>query len=169
MNGEETRKSIVNIITSSNEPLSGTQLAKQLGVSRQVIVNDIALIRANNIDIISTHKGYIINTPVQCKRIFKVNHDESQFEDELNTIIDAGGKVLDISIDHPVYGKITAPLEIYSRNDIAKFKTKMQNDNAEPLCKITSGVHYHTVLAYSEPILDEIEMALNTAGYLIKE
>ena len=65
MNGEERRKSIVNIITSSNEPLSGTQLAKQLGVSRQVIVNDIALIRANNIDIISTHKGYIINTPVQ--------------------------------------------------------------------------------------------------------
>ena len=168
MNGEERRKNIINIINSSSRPLSGSELARQLGVSRQVIVNDIALIRANNVDIISTHKGYIINTPIHCMREFKVNHPSSQFEDEMNTIIDAGGKILDISINHPVYGRITAQLEIYSRNDILKFKKKMQTDNAEPLCRITSVIHYHTVIAYSEQILDDVETALSERGYLIQ-
>ena len=98
-------------------------------------------------------------------REFKVNHPSSQFEDEMNTIIDAGGKILDISINHPVYGRITAQLEIYSRNDILKFKKKMQT---EPLCRITSGIHYHTVIAYSEQILDDVETALSERGYLIQ-
>ena len=167
MSGEERRQMIIDIIKTSPTPLSGSQLAKKLNVSRQIIVGDVALLRASNIDIISTNKGYIINSPVYCTQTFKVNHSDSQLEDELNTIIDAGGKVLDIAIEHPVYGRITAPLEIYSRNDILKFKERMGTDNAVPLCKITSGEHYHTVSAYSEDILKDVRQALLNKGYLV--
>lgn len=167
MNGEERRQTLIRLIKDSEEPLSGSQLAEKLNVSRQIIVNDVALIRATNIDIISTNKGYMIKSPVYCTRVFKVNHADTEFMDEMNTIIDAGGKIKDVIIDHPVYGKISAPLEIYSRNDIIKFKEKMQSDNAVPLCNITSGIHYHTVLGYSESILNDVEQALKGKGYLI--
>lgn len=167
MNGEERREKLIQQIKTAKSPLSGTQLAKQFNVSRQVIVNDIALLRASHIDIISTNRGYLINTPAYSKRIFKVKHDDAAFEDEMQTIIDAGGKLQDISIDHPVYGRICASLEIYSRNDIVKFKEKMQSGHATPLCKITSGVHYHTVLAYSEEILNDVSEALRQKGFLL--
>lgn len=166
MNGDERRQTLINLIKTSSQPLSGSQLAEKLQVSRQVIVNDVALIRASNIDIISTNRGYIIKSPVYCTRTFKVNHKEADFEEEMNTIIDAGGKIQDVIIDHPVYGKISAPLEIYSRNDVMKFREKMQSDHAVPLCKITSGIHFHTVLGYSEQVLDDVEQALDAHGYL---
>lgn len=167
MNGDERRQQMIQLIQTAKEPLSGSELARRLLVSRQVIVNDVALLRAAHIDIISTNKGYMIQTPVYCKRVFQVSHSESEFEEEMNTIVDAGGKIQDIAIDHPVYGRITVPLEIYSRNDIQKFTKKMQSGNAVPLCKISSGVHFHTVSGYSEQILDEVANALKAHGYLV--
>ena len=59
MNGEERRNQIVDILKHSSSPVPGTQLAQILDVSRQVIVQDIALIRAKNIDVFSTNRGYV--------------------------------------------------------------------------------------------------------------
>lgn len=169
MTGEERRKEIVKYIKEMDTPVSGTKLAKLFEVSRQVIVQDVALIRAKNIDIVSTYRGYVINESENTQAVFYVRHLDDQIEDELNTIIDAGGKVLDVSIDHPVYGKLSAPIEVYSRADIKVFMEKMKNGSATPLKNMTDGHHYHTVLAYSEKILDDVKAALERKGYLINE
>ncbi len=167
MNGEERREKLVELLKNTESPLSGTRLSRLLHVSRQAIVNDIALLRAANVDILSTNRGYLLSVPVSSTRIFKVCHATEDFEREMQAIIDAGGKIQDIIIEHPVYGRISAPLEIYSRNDIVKFKEKMQSGNAVPLCDITSGVHYHTILAYSDEILDDVAAALKSNGFLL--
>ena len=132
MNGEERREKLVELLKNTESPLSGTRLSRLLHVSRQVIVNDIALLRAANVDILSTNKGYLLSAPVSSTRVFKVCHATEDFEREMQTIIDAGGKIQDIIIEHPVYGKISAPLEIYSRNDIVNSKKKCR---AVTLCR----------------------------------
>ena len=77
MDGNKRRQAIIDILKNSLQPVSGTYLAKTLQVSRQVIVQDIALLRAGDYDIYSTHKGYVLNTQKVCKRIFKVHHDDN--------------------------------------------------------------------------------------------
>lgn len=170
MKGEERRLRIIELIQKSDKPLSGSKLAQILQVSRQVIVQDIALLRTAGYDIVSMSRGYLLNKDSSaCIRVFKVCHSTDQIEDELQTIIDAGGKVLDVFINHAVYGKLQADLSIYSRMDIKRFLQSMENGSASPLSNITSGNHYHTVQAYSEEILDDVECALREKNYLKKE
>jgi len=168
MSGDERREKIIELIRNSNKPVSGSAIAKTLGVSRQVIVQDIALIRAQNIDINSTYQGYVIEEPKgNCSRVFHVRHNDEDTEKELNLIIDAGGKVLDVFIIHPVYGRIEAPINVYSRNDVSGFMQKMRNGEASPLKNVTGGEHYHTVLGYSEQVLNLVEQALEDNDFLI--
>ena len=108
MTGTERRTKIVELIQNSEKPLSGTALAKQCDVSRQVIVQDIALIRASGYDIISTNRGYIIQEPLVRERVFKVNHTDEQLEEELYSIIDLGGTVVNVMVNHRVYGSGTS-------------------------------------------------------------
>ena len=169
MNGEERREAIIQLIKSSDIPLSGGELAKQLKVSRQIVVQDIALLRAANLSIMSTHRGYVLDeSDTSITRVFKVKHTDEQIEDELNGIIDVGGKVLDVVVKHPIYGVIKAPLEIYSRRDVAQFIKSMKEGEATPLKNMTCGVHYHTISAYSMEILDEVEEILRQKGYLVE-
>ena len=105
MNGEQRRKILLNILAGSKKPVSGTMLAKQLQVSRQVIVQDIALLRANGTDILSTRRGYLIFPAQQeASRVFKVLHSDDQTEEELTLVVDLGGKIKDVFIYHKVYG-----------------------------------------------------------------
>ena len=104
MTGTERRTKIVELIQNSEKPLSGTALAKQCDVSRQVIVQDIALIRASGYDIISTNRGYIIQEPLVRERVFKVNHTDEQLEEELYSIIDLGGTVVNVMVNHRYMG-----------------------------------------------------------------
>ena len=101
MDGNKRRQAIIDILKNSLQPVSGTYLAKTLQVSRQVIVQDIALLRAGDYDIYSTHKGYVLNTQKVCKRIFKVHHDDNEVEKELSLIVDLGGYVEDVFVYHP--------------------------------------------------------------------
>ena len=103
MDGNKRRQAIIDILKNSLQPVSGTYLAKTLQVSRQVIVQDIALLRAGDYDIYSTHKGYVLNTQKVCKRIFKVHHDDNEVEKELSLIVDLGGYVEDVFVYHKVY------------------------------------------------------------------
>jgi hypothetical protein len=168
MKGEERRAQIIDLIRHTEKPLSGSKLAEMLHVSRQVIVQDIALLRASDYDIISTSRGYLLNQAASpCTRIFKVSHKINQIEDELQTIVDAGGKVLDVFIEHSVYGRLQADLSIYSRMDIKKFMANMESGSSSPLSQITSGEHFHTVQAYSDEILDDVENALEEKKFLV--
>lgn len=167
VNGDERRQKIMNLIQKSDVPVSGTALAKELDVSRQLIVQDIALLRASRHNIISTNRGYIVTSERSCKRVFKVCHTDAEIEDELITIVDHGGRVIDVFVEHRVYGQFKAPLPISSKRDILLFMKSLEHGEATPLKNVTSGFHYHTVEADSEEILDEIQEALAGRGYLL--
>ncbi len=169
MEGRERRQQIIDILKNSDEPLSGTMLAARLKVSRQIIVQDIALLRATDKNILSTNKGYMFFAPDTHKknRIFYVRHTDAQMKDELNIFVDNGGRVLDVIIEHIVYGQIAVDLRISTRRDVNDFMDKILSDRSKPLNLLTDGYHYHTVEADSEEELDLIEKELNQKGYLI--
>lgn len=166
MTGKERRNEIINLIKSINEPISGTELAKKYGVSRQVIVQDIALLRAENYNIFSTTKGYILEKSTFCSRVFDIAHTDDQIEDELNTVVDLGGIVVDVFIRHEIYGNLKAELGINSRRAVKEFVEKIKTGTSTPLKNLTSGRHFHTVQADSEKILDMIEEELREKGYI---
>lgn len=168
MTGTQRREEIVNTIRSSMVPVSGKELAARFDVSRQVIVQDIALIRAAGYDIISTNRGYILNAPSQAERVFKVNHTDEQLEDELCSIVDLGGKIINVMVNHRVYGRMEAPLGITSRRKVKEFLEDIQSGKSSPLKNINSNYHYHRVEADSEETLDMIEDMLRQKGYLVE-
>lgn len=170
MNAEERREGIIRLIQTGAQPLSGSALSKKFGVSRQVIVQDIAILKAAGYNIISTNKGYTVVSDVQGHtRVFKVNHTDAQTEDELTTIVDIGGTVEDVFVWHRVYGKIEAKLNISSRRAVGQCIDGLSSGRSTPLKNITSGYHYHTVSADSEETLDLIEKALCEKNYLAPE
>lgn len=171
MTGEERRTKIIEILHSGEEPVSGAELAKQLNVSRQVIVQDIALLRAVNRNIISTTKGYLLyyQETQKVNRCFLVRHTDDQIEEELCMIVDHGGTVLDVIVMHEIYGEISTGLVIKNRKDVYDFIEKLRTHKTVPLKELTGDVHLHTVEADSEEILDSIERKLKEKNYLIED
>lgn len=166
MTGTDRRKMLLSMIRETDVPVSGTALGKKTGVSRQVVVQDIALLRTEGYPIISTARGYIIDEPKEVCRLFKVYHTNEQVEDELTTIVDLGGSVVNVMVNHRVYGKLDAPLNIKNRRDVAKFVNDLETGKSTPLLNVTSGYHFHKISAETEEILDEIEAALREKNYL---
>lgn len=169
MTGTDRRKSIVEQIRHSAEPVPGKTLAAAYDVSRQVIVQDIALIRASGYNILSTNRGYVLNEPAVVSRVFKVKHSDEQLEDELNSIVDLGGVVRNVMVNHKVYGRMEAELNVTSRHRAAAFMEEIRSGKSSPLKNITSGYHYHTVEADSEETLDLIGEMLRQKGYLVEK
>lgn len=167
MTGQERRDAMIEMIRNSEKPVSGTALAKEFAVSRQVIVQDIALIRAAGYEVLSTHRGYLLGHKGAVTRIFKVSHTDEEIADELNLIVDLGGKVQDVQVNHKVYGRMKADLGIHSRKQVQDFVEEIRRGKSSPLKNITSNYHYHTVEADSEEVLDLIGEELNKRGYLI--
>ena len=169
MEGNERRAKLIELLTESQEPLSGNELARLLGVSRQVIVQDIALLRATNKNILSTNKGYLMYVvePKKVNRCFLVKHTTEQIEDELCAIVDNGGRVLDVIVMHDIYGQIQTDLVIKNRQDVYDFVAKIKSKKTTPLKELTDGIHLHTVEADSEEILDRIENVLMGKNYLL--
>jgi hypothetical protein len=165
MDGQARRNKIIETVKKSNKPVSGTALAKELGVSRQVIVTDIALIRANGVNIISTNRGYIINADSKCQRIIKSHHNDEQILDELFTIVDNGGCAENIIINHRYYNRLEAPLNVSSRREAKDFMEAIESGKSKSLSSATSGYHYHVISADDEATLDIIENELKTKGY----
>ena len=166
MTGSKRREELINTIKSSTSPISGKTLAQLYDVSRQVIVQDIALLRTAGYDIISTNRGYILNAPHTITRVFKVSHTDAQTEDELYSIVDLGGTVVNVMVNHRVYGTMSAPLNIKNRRDVQLFMNNIKTGKSTPLMNVTSGYHFHHVCAEQEEILDEIEEALREKHYL---
>lgn len=169
MNGTQRRQDILKALETAGKPLSGTRLAEAFSVSRQVIVQDMALIRAEGHDIISTSRGYVIQSPSQISRTIKALHSSEQIADELYTIVDLGGTAEDVSVRHRVYGRLRAELKVSSRLDVHRFLKELKSGKSTPLKDITSGYHYHTILADSEETLDLIQQELRKKGYLCEQ
>ncbi len=168
MDGDNRRKELLCILKSSKTPVSGDKLSAQLGVSRQVIVQDIALLRACDEMILSTYRGYLIY-PVKEEihsRMFRVSHSDEAIKDELYSIVDCGGFIKNVCVEHEVYGIIEANLNISSRRDVDNFIKKVKESNSVPLKKLGADIHMHTVEAENDTVLDEIEQVLKKKGYL---
>lgn len=169
MKALERRKAIVNLLLSSAEAISGGKLSQEFGVSRQIIVQDITVLKGLGYDILSTHNGYIIQKSPLKERVFKVYHTTEQTEDELNAIVDMGGTVVDVFVWHKVYGKMVAPLNIFSSLHVKQFMEGVRTGKSSELMNITGGYHYHTVRAESNEILDRIDLVLRERGYSVPE
>ena len=183
---EARRASLLDALRSADAPVSGGQLANALNVSRQIIVQDIALLREAGANIVATTKGYVLADAAQTAtqtttqnaaeqpaaaldepaRTFKVHHEVEQTRDELQTIIALGGRVHNVSISHRAYGRITAPLEIADQADIERFINDIESGKSSPLSTATSGYHYHLVSAPSDEALEAIGRALADKGFL---
>lgn len=169
MSGDKRREKIIDIIRQSDKPVSGTKLANEFGISRQVIVQDIAILRAADNIIISTNRGYIIQGENNFTRVLKLTHTDKEIETELNTVVDLGGKVIDVFVKHKVYGVISAQLDINSRRDVKLLLQDINDGKSAPLKNITSNYHYHTIAAKSKEELDLIEEELKQKGFLIEK
>lgn len=169
MRADERRKEIAAFLLSEEKPVSGGVLSERFGVSRQIIVQDISVLKAAGYDILSTHHGYIVQQSPLVERVFKVRHTTEQTEDELSCIVELGGTIVDVFVWHKVYGKVEAKLNIFSPLHIKQFMEAVRSGKSTELMNITGGYHYHTVRAESEEILDKIGKALDERKYIVPE
>ena len=171
MTGDTRREKILELLKQNGSPMSGTAIAKLFGVSRQVIVQDVALMRAENLRILSTNKGYIYKTEeqqdTQPKRVFYVKHGTEQVLEEFIVVLELGGKILDVAVDHELYGHIQVDLLIETIQDAKEFVSRLMVCKDNPLKVLTDDCHYHTVTAPSEKLLDLIERELKEKGFLM--
>lgn len=170
MNSKERREHIKNLLIKNNITYKGQFLAEELGVTRQVIVKDIAIIRAEGVNIIATPEGYLMPNEKSnyVKRVIAVSHNREDICKELECIVKFGGVVEDVTVEHPLYGEIRAMLMIKSLIDIETFMRKIKKFNAQPLSALTKGIHLHTIKADSVEIIECIIKELKDKNYLIE-
>lgn len=168
MKAHDRRNEILSFIGNSQSPISAGLLSEKFAVSRQVIVQDIAILRANGYDVISTNRGYVLGGALRAERVFKCRHSFDEIVDEGNLIIGLGGRVEDVFVNHRIYGRISARLDLNNKTHVEELYRSLVSGASKPLMSVTDGYHYHTVTAESEAALDEIERALRSAGYLIE-
>lgn len=169
MKTQQRRKELLALLRAEKNAISGKALSEKLGVSRQIIVGDIAALKEQGFAIHSTHNGYILDSGHTAERVLKLRHLTEQTEDELTTIVDLGGTVVDVFVWHKVYGKVTAKLGICSRLHVTQFIEGVRSGKSSELMNITGGYHYHTITAESDTVLDMISYALDQKGYIAPE
>jgi len=170
MDVKERRVKLLEKLKNASEPLTGTWLAKEFKVSRQVIVGDFAILRAAGTAVYATPQGYVLPTMESSKTMrvkLACKHERADLEQELVIIIDNGGKVLDVIVEHPLYGELTANLMLASRRDLTEFLHKLDASHAEQLASITGGVHVHTVEVPDAETLVRIKDELRKKGILL--
>lgn len=164
MNTTERRAAIQAALAESSAPLSASVLAARFSVSRQVVVGDIALLRAGGLSVLATPRGYIIEPASGASQGYEKSivcaHADDRLAEELYMIVDLGGAILDVTVEHSVYGEITAPLRIFSRYDVDLFVKKLQASGARPLCNLTDGVHLHRIRVEDAAAFSRIEHML---------
>ena len=169
MRAEERRQAICDILRQSSQPVSATALAARFSVSRQIIVGDIALLRAAGAAVSATPRGYVIQqSPAGIVRQVACRHDAVGMEAELNVMVDQGCTVLDVIVEHPVYGQLTGPLQLSSRYDVAQFIARCTQADARPLSDLTEGIHLHTLSCPSEDAFLRVQAALREMEVLLE-
>ena len=170
MNSIDRRDNIIKLLLESNEPLKGSVIAKKYSVTRQVIVKDIAILRAKGKNIIATPDGYIINkNENKVKAIIAVTHTEEEMFDEMSIVIKYGGIIEDVIVEHPLYGEITGMLMIKNYNELNKFIQKYKEQRAKLLSVLTNGVHLHTIAAENEEDINLIISELRKCNFIVSD
>lgn len=168
VDSSKRRNKILSGLQNTTEPMSAASIAKEMGVSRQIIVGDIALLRAEGNEIIATSRGYVIASPIAGKFIRKIacRHNRDETEEELATIISLGGEIIDVTVTHPYYGDMTGQLNITTMEDVNSF-VKEINDNKKLLSDLTDGTHLHTIACKDNATFDNIVAELTKLGLLL--
>lgn len=167
MEGDNRRTYIAEKLANSKTPVSGRTLARELGVSRQIIVGDIALLRAQGIDIIATNSGYVIADGSQDKTlVIRIKHRPEDFYDVLCTIVDEGANITGMHVEHDVYGRVEAKVNVRSRADAKAIAEKSFESSHAPLYALTGNVYFQTLQATSDVILIRVQRALHEKGYV---
>ena len=170
MSSNERREKLLQILKKSDKPVKGSELSAELQVSRQVVVKDIALLRASGLEIIATSNGYIVLDSV--KNEFKIkckNHNsDDELYDELQTIIDLGGKVKDVIVEHPTYGVLKADLNVATNRDLRNFMQKAATNEFKQLSVLSPDYHIHTIEVDNDEIFEEIQKELKLKNILFE-
>ena len=169
--GEERRLELLSLLKNATAPVTGTDLAKHTNVSRQVIVNDMNLLKARNEPIVATSQGYIYMHNIQQTRIERkivCLHNSDEAKEELFILVDCGVTVESVIVEHPVYGEITASIMVSNRLEVEHFVNRVQETNALYLSALTDGTHLHVISATSEENLNLAEEKLRKRGFLIE-
>ncbi len=171
LKANERRDHILTLLKEQDEPLTGSSIAKEMNVTRQVIVGDVSLLKASGEPIVATSQGYVYLTKMDSapayKRTIVCCHSADQTEEELTIMVDHGVKIEDVVVEHPVYGDLTARLNISNRRDVQRFIEQVSSTNAAFLLELTDGIHTHTISADHIETLDEAEQELAEKGILL--
>lgn len=169
MKSEQRRNSIIELLKKSDSAISATSLASTFNVTRQVIVADIAILRASGYNIFANNRGYKLNTINQdlIKKIV-VQHNKEDVTNEFYAIVDNGGKIIDVIVEHPIYGQIAVELNIASRYDADEFVGRLNNSNCNPLSLLTQGIHIHTIEIPNDKSFDRILTQLSNLHILVE-
>ena len=171
MTAEQRRQEILTLLEQTDTPLSAAALAHRFSVSRQIVVQDVALLRTGGSMIFATPEGYVMPNVAGnvVRRVIATKHTtNAQMRDELETVVDLGGTMVDVSIEHPVYGEMTAPLRLSSRAGVEVFMRHFESGETSPISQLTGGVHLHTVEAPDEQTMERILTALREKGSLVE-
>ncbi len=168
MRSDERRAAIREALRCADGPVSASALAKTCHVSRQIIVGDVALLRAGGEAISATPRGYVLQSGNEegLERRVACRHADTAMGSELNAIVDEGCTVLDVIVEHPVYGQLTGALHLKSRYDVSEFLRRCKRADARPLSDLTEGVHLHTLLCPDEAAFERVCAALRALGFL---
>jgi|SRR5659263_697579 len=170
MDATTRRNKILEVISLSDTRITGSELSVMFNVTRQVIVQDIAILRAGGIHIVATPSGYMMidpNLKTRPVKVFFCRHETvEQAEEELMLIVENGGRIRDVIIEHPVYGEITGNLMLHSPEAVKNLIERLRRKDSMMLSSTTDGRHMHTVEASSEEVLVIIEEKLRKAGIL---
>lgn len=170
MTADERRNEIKSILLNASAPLSASKIANKFSVTRQIIVGDIALLRAAGYEIYATPRGYVYDNPEICssgyEKIIACRHTTRQMKDELYAVVDNGAQMINVTVEHSLYGQISAPLLIASRYDADEFIKKLARSDARPLSDLTDGVHLHKIKCPDTETATRIEQILLKKGIL---
>ena len=170
MNAKERREAILARLKEAPAPVSATALAREYGVSRQIVVGDVALLRAGGAPISATPRGYVIlPAATGLIRRVAVQHGPDGMEAELNAMVDQGCTVVDVIVEHPLYGQLTGPLQLSSRYDVQQFLKRCASADAQPLSNLTEGIHLHTLSCPDSEAFRRVQQTLRELGILLSD
>jgi uncharacterized protein len=170
--GAARRGKIVTMLREGRRSITGSELAEHFGVSRQAIVNDMAIIRAGGGEISGSPLGYRWDGDAPPEGVFATlacKHDREGAQKELEMLVAHGCTVLDVVVDHELYGEIQVDLMIASHHDVERFFEAMARADAQPLSSLTEGVHLHHVRAPGSVALESARQDLALLGYLLED
>ena len=99
-----------------------------------------------------------------CEKKIAVMHGRERLQEELYTIVDYGCTVVDVIVEHPLYGELVGQLHLSSRYDVDRFLDSIRE--SEPLSQLTHGVHLHTIRFPDEEAFAKMKEALREKGIL---